>query len=447
MAAEKLTETALEELVLERQFAGLLQTHAEVFFRLSNTLLAHGAEAGSQTGRWNKKHYFQLINESDSLESFLDDYGAHYNRTYSFVRELVASLRWFAHSGYSISHFLGRLESYGETVFGRAEDLEEALASIQEGLSFLRETARRLLDAVRAEARRLGVEITPESFPESNFVPVTAKRKLPRNVGQEDLVHEEQKIAEVATKYLQAAEMVADSGVRRIFDPEERHRFFSRVCTEALARVYEATVHNLQSTYDTHIQNTVIEGQDQRLRTLRGHTSSALHLLEAVTYLSHFIERHESEIRSEEAKRRLGELVDRSEVERITLNGFLFWAHRALQAGVPLAEDLLPEYTNIQQLEIELPDELSLHARPAALVVGIVNHYGTPVEMQLGNHRCNAGSILELLVTVGSHPGHRRFNFRGDERPLRDIGLLFQHGLGENGLDSLPSELDYLRQQ
>ena len=93
-------------------------THAAVFFRLTNSLLAHGEPAGAG---WNKKHYFQLINESDSLESFLDDYGARYNRTYAFLTELVASVRWFAQSGYCVSHFLGRIESYGDALWGDAE--------------------------------------------------------------------------------------------------------------------------------------------------------------------------------------------------------------------------------------------------------------------------------------------------------------------------------------
>jgi phosphotransferase system HPr (HPr) family protein len=132
-------------------------------------------------------------------------------------------------------------------------------------------------------------------------------------------------------------------------------------------------------------------------------------------------------------------------VEDVTLNTFFYLAHRALQSGVPIARVLLPEYTNIQQLELELPTDLALHARPAALIVGIVSHYGTPVEMELGGQKANAGSILELLVAAGSHPGQKRFLFRGDEKPLRDIRTLFQCGLGESGLQLLPEDLDYLR--
>ena len=35
--------------------------------------------------------------------------------------------------------------------------------------------------------------------------------------------------------------------------------------------------------------------------------------------------------------------------------------------------------------------------------------------------------------------------FRGDENPLRDIGVLFKNGLGERGLEGLPERLGYLR--
>lgn len=436
-----MTETTFEKLILERQFIGPLQAHAEVFFRLSNSLLTPGLDS------WNKKHFFQLVSEADALESFLDDYGARYNRTYAFLTELVASLRWFAHAGYSIAHMVTRLESYGAPSWGTNEDWDEANTALQHGLAYLRDNAVRLIQAVRAEAQQLSIEITPESFPESNFMPVVARRRLPRSVGQAELQNEEQKIGEVVTKYLRACELLGDLRVRRIHDAKERHAFFSRHCTEAQSRTYEATVHNLQSTYDTHIQNTVLEARDERLAKLRGRASASLHLLQALTHLAHFIERHETDIRSEEAKRKISELVERSEVEGVALNVFLYWAERFMQSGVSLAEALLPEYTKLVEIEFELPDHLALHARPAALIVGIVNHHSTPVEMEVGGKRCSAGSILELLVAVGSMPHQKRFVFRGDERPVRDIARLFAADLGENGLDLLPAELAYLRSQ
>ncbi|MCZ6597485.1 MAG: HPr family phosphocarrier protein [Planctomycetota bacterium] len=434
-----MSETSLEQLVEERQFAGILQTHGEVFFRLSNTLV------GLEEGGWNKKHYFQLFTEADILESFLDDYGARFNRTYSFLTELVASIRGFAQGGYAIAHVGGRLDSYGCQEWLGRPDCEQIYASLKHVRDYIYTISTQLVISIRGEAQRLGVELTREAFPESNFLPVVARRRLPRNLGEEDLVDEEQKIAEVAAKYLQACDMLAEIAVRRIDEPAERREFLARVCTEEQARVYEATIHNLQSMYDTHIQNTVLEGSDDRLPRLRGHLSVSLHFLASVTFLTHFFERHEDDIRSDEAKHRIGEIVSRDRVQDVILNHLLYWADRLLQLGRSVAADLLPTYMNVQELEVELTDDVQLHARPAALIVGIVNHHGTPVEMEVAGQRSNAASILELLVSVGSHPNEKRFVFRGDENPLRDIRLLFEHGLGEKGVDDLPDDLGYLR--
>src|SRR5262249_41962755 len=156
---------------------------------------------------------------------------------------------------------------------------------------------------------------------------------------------------------------------------------------------YEATVHNLQSAYDTWVKNTVIEAGDPRLAKLRGHASAALHLLEAVTHLVHFVERHESGLRNEMIERKLAAHVDRAMVRDITLNHLLYWATQLVRRGRPLAEDLLPSYTNVQLLEVVLGEDLSLHARPAALIVSIVNRYGMPVEMEIEGRKCNAASI------------------------------------------------------
>ena len=431
-------ETSLEQLVQERQFAGLLQTQAELFFRLGNTLLA------IQDRPWNKRHYFQLINEADALETFLDDYGARFNRTYTLFRGLTASLRGFALSGYSVSHLEGRMARYGSLNWPD-EDYPRALASLERIQAFLRRTVARLLEEIRSEAGSLGVEITPESFPEANFLPIVARRCLPRNLGEAELVDEEQKIAEVATRYIRACEALARIGIRSMDDPRERASFFARYCTEERARTCEASIHNLQSSYDTHIQNTVLEAQDERLPRLRAHVSAALHLVEAVTHLAHFMERHEDQGRDEAAKARIGALVPPAEVHAIVINELLVWVHHHMQSGYPIAAELLPSYTKVERLTIELPERLRLHARPAALLVRVVNHFGTPVEMTIGGRSCNAGSILELLVAAGSQPEERTLVFHGDQRPLRDIQLLIEQELGENGMDRFPPELDYLK--
>ncbi len=431
-----MSESSLEEIISEKAFAAELAGRAEPFFRLAKDLLA-------RTEDWGRGPYFQLASEADGLEAQLDDHGARYNRTFSFLRELVASLRGFCQAGFSLAHLERRFPTYGVILAPR--EREQAQRAITEGRRYLENTARALLQAALAESRSLGVSLPDDSLADAAPFDAGPQRKLPRNMGQEELVNDEQKVAEVASKYLQACAMLEETGIHRILDEVERDQWLSRHCSEEQARVYEATVHNLQSAYDTHVKNSAAEGADPRLPKLRGHVSAALHLLEAVTHMTHFVERHESGQRNEHIEGRIGAVVKRAEVREQTLNHLLYWASVILKRGRPLAEDLLPSYTDLQVLEVELPDTVSMHARPAALIVSIVNHYGTPVEMELDGVRCNAASILELLVAVGSHPNAKRFVFHGDIKPLSDIKLLFEYAVGENGIERLPAQLAYLR--
>ena len=112
----------------------------------------------------------------------------------------------------------------------------------------------------------------------------------------------------------------------------------------------------------------------------------------------------------------------------------LAWAVRMIHLGREYAEGLLPSYTNQKELVVDVPDDLILHARPVSLIVKIVEHHGTPVTCEVEGNECNAGSILEMMITVGSNTEARRYLFTGDERPLADIQRLFEAGLGERGL-------------
>lgn len=431
-------ERPLEEVILERDFAALLASQGALFFRIGK-----GLSASSES--WSKRDFFLLANEAEDLETFLDDYGAKSNRAYCLTRELIASVRWHALAAIRACHLEGRFDSYRLPDALSSEQLKDARESFAELRRFGQQTIASLIRRVLEELMRLGVPWSELPTGAEHTKEDAIRRRLPHNVGQEEPVDENQRIAEVAAKYLAASDVLVNLGIRRIADPVERRGRLAAICSESQARVYEATVHNLQSTYDTHVKNTVVEGRDDRLPRLRGHLSAALHLLEAATFLTHFVERHEVGVRADAAERRIGHLVDRARVEELILNHLLFWANELMQLGRPLAEELLPAYTNMQELRVELPDTVKLHARPAALIVNIVIQHGTPVELELEGHRCNAGSILELLVAVGSHPDARTFVFRGDVHPLRDISLLFHHGLAEDGIDRLPPALHYLK--
>ena len=100
----------------------------------------------------------------------------------------------------------------------------------------------------------------------------------------------------------------------------------------------------------------------------------------------------------------------------------------------------------IKQTQIlTLPENVTMHARPLSLIVGIVQKNGTPVEIKVAGQTCSAASMMQMLVLVGTYPDERTYEFIGDPKALREIGLLFEHSLGETGFEDFPHELRYLR--
>jgi len=429
-------EASLDKLVPEQDFARLLGLKSRSLLRLA---------AAPPEAPWTKRRFFELSYEADLVESFLDDYGARRNRTFSLFTELVASARGFALAGLSLEHLARRLLGYG--VVDRLPSLERraALLDVDAAHSFVRGRLEALLLALLEEASALGVSTLKPGDGAAPPDEEVRRFRLPQNVGHDRLDTEEQRIAELASKFSHAAQMLDELGLRSFLDADARERFLAEHCREEHARVLEATVHNLQSAYDTYIKNTVHESTDERLPRLRGHASATLHLLEAVTQLTHFVERHDRGFRTDHADARIQSLVSRVEVRQVTLEKLLVWARLYMAAGREIAESLVPSYTRHRSVEIELAEDVYLHARPCALIVGVVAQHGTPVEMLLDDRRCNAASILELMVAVGSNPEARRVTFRGDERPLGDLVRLFRAGVGERGLEALPPELAYLR--
>ncbi len=428
-------EPSIEKVVPEEDFRALLAERATA---LLETCAAPGGSA------WTKRRFFDLSVEADELEAFLDDYGARTNRRFSAFTEIVASIRGFTLAGLSLTHLVRRLATYG-VLESLGDRRAQALDDLGMALQFVEAKLAGLMRALLDEGRRITVTTLSQGEGHAPHDRSIRRFRLPHNVDLARIEDEEQRIAEVATKYLDAVEALRNVDIRALEDPEAREDFMRRKCSEVNARVWESTVHNLQSSYDTYVKNTILETGDPRLPTLRGHISAALHTLEAVTHLTHFVERHERGLRSDMADEVIQQIVPRREVRDVTLNRLLVWAWAFIEGGHELASSLLPSYTNASVATLQLRDGIHLHARPASLVVAVVQYHGTPVELEVAGATCNAGSILELMVAIGSNPEAREYIVRGDERPLRDLVALFAADLGESGLEELPDSLGYLR--
>lgn len=432
-------ESSLEEIIREEDFFPLLEANIQSFVAACRGFL------GRKLEEVNKRLLGQLNEEAELLESFLDDYDARNNKTFASLTELVASIRNMAGVCYMQRHILRRYFKY---------HLDDDVARVAhfhvesgKSYAFLVQALRDLIQETLREAREgLGLRLLDTPLPAEPLGDPLPRSHLPHDVDEEALGDVEQRIVEIASAYLQSAREILGVTVPRPASHEALRAFVTQKISEERMRTMEGRLHGLQAKYDTCIKNTQIELSDPTLPRLRGHISMGLHLFQYTTGLVHFYERHESDIRSVEAKRRIARVVDKNEVLRLIVDyGFRF-AQDYVERGQVHASRLLEEYSKIERLELELPKGGALHARPVSLIVGVVQHHGTPVEMEIDGERVPANSIIQLLMVCGRNHKAKRVVFYGDEKSLRDLKALFEADFGGEGLEKLPPSLSYLRE-
>lgn len=380
-----------------------------------------------------------LYETSEVLEDFLDDHGARQNRRYAPFRELVASLRWMSRVKGVALHLTRRLGRFRFASDAIRPDLEAALAEARTTLDgFL----QALLEALLAEARELSLDVT-ESTPLPDISALEQRQVLPRNLEADEGVAENEHVAEIAAKFIQVLDGARQLNLRHVRPKSDLVEFVAHHATEERCRHYESSVHNIQSMYDTYLRGTTFEEENDWILELRGHASAAFHLLEMSTDLIHFYERHENEVRHEEARERIAGLVPKADVLHVAVNLCLRPAYLAVEGAADVAQRILSTFVNQDHVELSLPDGIVLHARPLALIVQVARHYGTPIELSFDGKPCSASSLMGLIMLVGEHPSPDSITAHGDARALQDLKALFDSGLGERG--DLPERLDYLR--
>lgn len=425
-----------EAIIQEEEFRGLLAQQIKSLVSYLRLLMSREASS------WAKRHLAELVVRAHETESFLDDYNARNNKRFAYLVELIASARGFGRAAVALRHLVGRFPRYDVVL--APEFKERFLAETQRTQQFLDNAILALMGAILAELKRVDVPVATDAWANGSVPEEEVRRVLPHSIDEEDVFDEGQRIAEVATQYLAACDRFTWAGKRPIEGVDQLKAYVLRDLDEERSRYFESLVHSIESKYDTYVASTAIEARTPGLRRLRGHASTALHLLEVGTELVHFYVRHENDVRAESVKAEIARVVDKGGVLDRAANYAFFFASRILSAGRAFADEALSAFVRVQDLEVALPQGETLHARPISLIVKIVKHHGTHVEMQMGKETCSAASIMEIIMVAGDNPDARRIRFRGDARVLEDIGLLFDCGLGERGLDKLPQALSYL---
>lgn len=427
-------ETESRELILrEEDFTALLAEVSKTFGGWVLYLRDHpqGFEVPADVA--------QLVQSAHALEVFIDDFGGRHNRTFVTVGELVASTRGLAVIKSAALHLTHRLSSH-QTGMETAE-LEGDLARAN---TFLSDSLSELFKALCNEAQTLGLSWTMANVHSSSGE--AQRRQLPRNLDIEESVREEQHIAEIAGRFMQILEASRNLKLRHIRPAEELPEYVADFATEERCRWYESGVHNIQSMYDTYVLRTTLERQHPWLLTLRGHASVALYLLEMSTELVHFYQRHENDIRHEPTAEAIAGAVSKDGVLDLAVNVCLRQAYLFVEGAADVTSRILETFVSTDRTRLEMPEGITLHARPLALVVQIARHYGTPLEITLNGESCSGNSLMSLIMLGGKHPRPEFVEVRGDSRVVHDLTLLFAARLGEDGQE-LPEQLGYLRVQ
>jgi len=428
-----MTQTRSRDVVIREEEVGALlgQATEELGGRIAAVL--------QQPELLAKPSFVAVLSQSaHAVETWLDDFGARQNRTYVVLGEMVASVRGLSAVRLTALHLSRRLALYHTLVDAKPLD-----ADMRRMADRLDAALLSLLAALKQEAGRHALAWHPVDFEEDEDL-LRQRRLLPRNLDEEETVDERQRIAEISTRFLKVLQTSRSLDLGFTRPREALAEFVGTKATEERCRWYESTVHSIQSMYDTYVLNTSVERDHPWLRSLRGHASVALHLLEMATALVHFYERHENDVRHEPARHAISTVVPKDEVLDLAVNVCLRHAYLYVESASATANQILRTFVRQASAMLAMPPDVTLHARPLALVVQVARHYGTPMEIAFDGEKCSAASLMSLILVGGRHPRPKEIRVTGDARALHDLELLFEAGLGETG-HMLPVELEYLK--
>lgn len=429
---------SLNQIISEDEFLLLVQEISITFFRTFNAYQVLLEETEP-----TRKCYSNLIQQSDFLESFLDEYGARENRTWSAFTEYIASIRNLVISGFYTKHLMDRYPYY------RLRDAEDErdyfFSGGREFLNFLNRSIVNLYKEAIRTAEANGLKVTGEAINPDEFLEVEVNKQLPKNV-VDDLVKEsEDRVIELFEKMGNVAQVIDEMNLKPTRDPEGLRALIPHVLDEKKARYLMNLVHSIQSEFDTYIKNTSMEQRHKNLKDFRGYISMPLHLLEIAVWLCHFFERHEDEIRHSECKRTISRLVDKTELLSHIINYVFERCLFYIREGHKLSREILKSFVKTVRYELAIPEPLGFHARPSTYISLIVRKHDTDVFLIVDGEKYNARSVMSLLQAGGAiaDKGYHSVIFEGDQRVLDDIRILSQHNYCEE--QNIPDTLSYLR--
>ena len=366
------------------------------------------------------------------------------SRTWAFFVEFLASIRNLAIAAFYTRHILDRYPYYNlrESSQNKNNFNTEACGV----LKFLNQSILNLFEELHSDAISNGLKVSAELKKQIELTDIEINKRLPRNILEDQIKDEEDRIVEVCHKIQHVFKLMQDANVHRITDLNELKLSVLQKFNEKLARMYKNLVHNIQSDYDTYVKNTKLEQEHKDLKVMRGYISMALHLLEISLWLAHFYERHEDDIRHGESKKRISLRVNKSILlEKIMNFGFVNSFYFVTE-GNKLAIDIMDHFSKTLSVDLPIPIPLGFHARPATYVSIIARQYeNMSLSIVINKKKFDAKSVMSLLQAGGliADKGYETVCFEGDKKVIEDIKILAKHNYCED--NEIPFRLAYLR--
>ncbi|MBN1974166.1 MAG: hypothetical protein JW787_11040 [Sedimentisphaerales bacterium] len=378
-----MTETVIDDI----HFKKLISERSKILLSLAN-LLCHSRSVKEKITR---PFLGEMLAQSGEVEELLDGCGAGHNCQWCRYRSLVAAIKGFSDIGYELLHVLYVLPDYHLLPTGRdfVKDTKETLEYVS---SVLLHVSGKLL----AQADQLGLNFVPENLDRISFAEELPECKLPYLCERRHIEKVSEMVILLATAFLNLAAGSKDVRAAARAKPKDYASFVADSVSEEKLRSLQLRFHNLQSLYDTYVSGTEAADLDPELPVLRGHISVVLHLLRTATLFAHHYERHITKQLCE-PRMQEGPLVQAEKLLSVLMNYSIAHASLYIDCAVNLCQEKLKRYAENGQVELPVPQYRGFHVRPSTLVSKVVLHYGSNVQMKLGDETYDAGSPLDLF--------------------------------------------------
>ena len=430
---------SLIQIIPEHEFLKIIQEPFEFFFMISNDFETI-VEGNKDVSR---KIYSRLMQESEYLESVLDEHGARENKAWSFFSEYIACIRNLAIAAFYVKHILDRYPYY--KLKETQEIDKEFHLTANRCLDFINKSILNLKSEVIRTGKDNGLTWVDDKGSDDEFFKVESNKRLPKNILDDDVKEERERVIDLCQKYRKIAKLLQDINIDKPDNSENFRILMASKLNEKIVRMYKEHIHSVQSEYDTYVKNTILEKEHGELANFRGYVSMPLHILEVVLWLCHFYERHEDDIRHGECKQRISRMVNKDELLEIIVNFGFHFSKYFLREGDKIAVGILERFNENIRAEVTIPHPLGFHARPSTYITLIARQHDGELHMLVDGDKYNAKSVMSLLQAGGiiADKGYETVQFVGSKKAIEDIKVLAQYNYCEEG--DFPRKLNYLR--